>query len=142
MRPLSDDAYKLMKEGQDQGAISLFSQHVLALNAKKDQFQNEKKMVELIEDNLRLSKTYLANLQKPQVPKDAVGQSFTPIAERKEDLDLELERYDPRAQGLLRRMVTYPLPHYTYQDCIGLDSQKDSKTIVFFKFSRFHDIEI
>ena len=114
-----------MKEGQEKAAISMFEKHITILNAKKVQFQNEEKMIELIEDNLKLSNSYLTKLHH-QASMENFGKCFTPIREKEGALDSELKLYDPRAQGVLRRMVTYPLPHYTYQDVVGLDSQKGS----------------
>ena len=108
-----------MKEGHDQAAVSKFAKHITMLNAKKSEFQNDDKIIQLIEDNLKLSKSYLTELSH-QASMENEDRHFTPITEKEGALDSELELYDPRAQGLLKRMVTYPLPHYTYQDVIGM----------------------
>ena len=105
-----------MESGHNEEAIGLFRRHVRVLLDKKLLYEHDKEKLDTIDGDIQLINSLLTDIQQKLL---ASSKSFTLIKEDKMALEREISCYSKAAQETLRRMVTYNLRHYTFQDVVG-----------------------
>ena len=99
-------ANRLMRSGQYDQAIHLFSNHYQVLLSKKELFQHDQTKMESLRSSLELVASYLLDLRQSSL-NQPLSKGWVPV---NDNLERALESYEPVVKETLMQIVNYPLP--------------------------------